>query len=118
VAEPTIPSGKRRDGTSDGIGNILFKASGSGEKLDYLVCVELHAAQTQDEPELEVEGNAGTPVDVVIKATLPVCMGAIQAVPLELVEADDKKAWDEAEGISDEFDEVDIGLLFAFTSLQ
>lgn len=78
----------------------------------------MQGAQAQNGPELEVEGNAGSPVDVAIRFTLPVCVGAIHAVPLKLVAADDKKVWDEAEEFSDGFDEVDMGLLFAFTSLQ
>jgi len=34
VAEPVMPSGNRRDGTSDGVGIILFKASGSEERYN------------------------------------------------------------------------------------
>jgi len=72
----------------------------------------------QNEPGLEAEGNAGAPVGAVVKATPPVWVGLTQAVPLKVVPPDDNKVWDEAEGISDEFDEVDTGLLFAFTSLR
>jgi len=71
-----------------------------------------------DEPGLEVGDSVFTPSDVLIKPTLPVGVGAIQAVPLEVVALEDRKLWNEAEELSDVFNGMDIGLPFAVTSLQ